>query len=146
MTTYMQAIDDILTKFKTAWDTTGFEVIYPDVPLTAAQTALIEGTGDLEPWCRVTIRHGSRRQKTLGADPNSRIFDNNGIAFFEVYTTTGDGGVLAYQLSEVVRNAFEGISTPNGVWFRDCVAEETGLEGMWSRRNVTCAFEYDDRR
>lgn len=146
--TTQQAVDEMLTLFQTAWDTTGHQVIYPDVPLSEYQQKLIDGADgvDIEPWARITVRHGRRRQRTFGHSANSRLYDSMGVVFIEVYTPMGTGLTQAYTLAELVRNAFEGISTPNGVWFRDVQIRESGSEGLWSSLQVTAEFEYQERK
>jgi hypothetical protein len=138
--TMAAAVDEMLTLFKDVWDDTGHEVMYADVPLTQAQLTLIESGN--APWARVSVKHNLRSQKTIGA----RLFDNLGIVIVEVYTPKGDGLTTARSLGTLVRNAFEGVSTPNGVWFRNTRVNEIGPDGHWSRVNVITEFEYDEVR
>jgi hypothetical protein len=141
--TMQQAVDAMLTLFEAAWDTTGHEAIYVDVPLTTAQEAVIK-TGNA-PWARVTVKHNVRTQQTLGSQGN-RLFDNIGLIIVEVYTPKGDGLTTARSLSTIARDAFEGVSTPNGVWFRNTRVNEIGPEGHWYHTNVIAEFSYDEIR
>lgn len=143
MTTNQEAVDDIYTKFKVAWDTVGHPVIFQDVPLDTAAQAAID-TQEI-PWCRVSIRHNTRVQATLNG-PGGRRFDARGIFIGEIYTPTGDGMTLARSLSRLVEQAFEGISTPNGVWFRNVRTQEIGPDGNFTHVNVIAEFQYDEVR
>lgn len=150
--TLQETYDEILTRFKDAWDDASggpFEVAWPDVPLTPLLqqyiTGEIEDTTDLQPWARVTIRPNVRDQRTLGSDGN-RLWTRNGILFVEIFTPTGDGMVLSNTLCELVQNAFEGISSPHSVWYPQTRINVNGIEGLWSRNTVTVEWESQQKR
>lgn len=146
-----EAEDEILATFLTAWTAAGaaatppttYPVDYEDVPLGAAMKVAID-SGSV-PWARVRIKPNKRFQATL-AGTLGRRFDEHGILFIELYTPSGDGLTLARFLSTLVRNAFEGVSTPNGVWFRDVVATRVGPDGHWFHYNVTASYQFDEVR
>lgn len=147
--TLQETYDEILTRFKDAWDTTDdgngnpFEVAYPDVPLTPLLqqyiTGQLESTTPIQPWARVTIRPNVRVQKTL-AGPNNRLYTRNGILFVEVFTPTGDGNQLANTLCELVQNAFEGNNAIH-VWYPETRINVNGVEGLWSRTTITVEWQ-----
>jgi len=142
--TLQETVDEILARFKTAWDTTDYpnNVVYPDVPLSPTIQKMIAGVEgiELQPWVRITVRPNIRRQKSLG-DAGNRLYTRNGILFVELFVPTGDGSVESNELAEVISNAFEGISSPYHVWFSETRILNNGTEGLWSRQTVTVEWE-----
>lgn len=146
---HQEVVDEISGRAYTAWQSTGFEMIFPDVALTPFQTALIDGKdeSDLEPWARVTIRTAGRGQASFGSSAASgRTFDETGIVMIEIYTPTGSGLKQAYTLADIILHAFEGVQTNNSVFYYDCKYEESGSEGMWSRITFTAIWENREAR
>ncbi len=146
--TQQEAVDEILARFNSVWSLTGFQVVWPDVPITSDLQKMIDGSDGIElaPYARVTIRSNTRKQKTMGQ--GTKLYTSNGVVFIEVFVPTGDGLVQAYALAEDIREAFE---VPNlssyHVWYRDGARiAENGSEGLWSRLTVTAEWEYDQRR
>lgn len=137
---HLTTVSSILSRFTTAWATTGFPIAYTDVPISDELAAMIQGESGglpLQPWARATIRTANRKQKSFGAGTgDARMFEESGVAFFEVYCPTGQGLKQSYQLCEIVKNAFEGVSELNGVWYRDPYISEAGTEGVFSHTNV----------
>lgn len=144
MTTQAQARDSINARVKAVVDayntanTKTYQVFYDDV-----DKAQSDGKG---PHFRVFIRHGSGDQRTLGAVGN-RGFERRGVVIVQVMVPSGDGFTLGDALGTVARNMFEGVTTPEGVWFRRVSpAQEMGKTGNWQQLNVTANFEYTERR
>lgn len=136
--TYTEAYDEMLAAFKAAWDTTGYNAIYEDVASDGPPTST-------EPWARVTIRHSpAGGQVSLSSDTGTRIFSRSGIIIVSVFTPVGDGLSLAHSLGKIVADAFDGVSTPGRVLFRDVGLNEIGPDGDFFQTNVTAAFEYDE--
>lgn len=141
-----EIVDEICERAYNAWQPTGYQMIFPDVALTPFQTALIDGKDDneLEPWARVTIRTANREQTAFGAGNDARKFSETGVVMIEIYTPTGTGLKQAYQLGEIIKAAYEGISTPNSLWYRSCSVTEGGAEGVWSRLIFTATWENNE--
>ena len=146
MTTHIQAYNEMAQLFKDAWDTTGFAAVYNDVPPDAAAIAAIDVTsGTVVPWARFATKPNFRTQRSLGG-PGGRRFDSTGIVIVEIYTPTGDGLTLARSLHTLVEQAFEGVSTLNGVWFRNVRTEPAAVSGPWSHSNIIAEYQYDEVR
>lgn len=98
-------------------------------------------------WARVNIQHTQSDQKSLGA-PGTRRFERWGYVTAQIFTplSEGQGLSLSEQLVIIARNAFEGNSTPSGVWFRKVTAKEIGVDGPWWNTNVIASFCYDEIR
>lgn len=146
--TQQDAVNEILERFATAWAVTNFQVIYPDVALTPLQVALIDGKDEsiLEPWARITIRTASRSQGAFGSGGDARRWDEVGVLLVEIYTPTGSGFQQARTLGKIVQDAFEGVSTPNGVWFSEGSFSPNGSEGVWSRITYSVKWEFHEYR
>lgn len=144
MTTLAQARDDINGRLKAAVDAyntangKSFKVFSEDVanPPQDGKAAHLRG-----PY----IRHNEPGAETLGP-VGKRRFQRMGVAVVQVMTPFGDGFTLADTLGTVARNAYEGVSTPNGVWFRRTTVKEVGKTGNYIQVNVTTNFEYTEQR
>ena len=143
MTTSIEAFDDTMSRFKAIWDTTGLPVIFQDVPLDAAAQANID-TGT-SAWARITYRPNLRDQTSLASSVAAK-YTSQGIVIVEVYAPTGDGGTLGRTLSQLVETCFEGVSTNNGVWYRNTHTEYIGTEGFWTHWNILSDWSYDEVR
>lgn len=145
--TFEEARDVILDLFKARWDadtpaiTGSFvpEVEYPNVD--PKESPLAKGN---KAWARVSLRHATGRQRSMGA-PGNRIFQRNGVVTVQIFVPTGKQGlVIADRLGKVAVDAFEGEETSAGnVWFRNATYREVGVDGAWFQVNATAEFEYD---
>ena len=135
--TFQQANTEILTVFKTAWDTTGWVAIYENV---AGEIP------DSEPWARVAVRHVTGQQATLTDRTGLTRYDREGTIAVQIFVPTGEGLTRSYQLSKIVADAYEGQATPSNVWFRDVRINEIGPDGSWFQTNVLIDFMYDEQK
>jgi len=140
--TRTEAIDQILGIFKTAWDTTPYatRVFYDNV-----SNAEIPPTGRL-PWARVSVRHIEGNQATLAGVIGERRFRRSGFVNISIFQPAGGGLPGSLDLPTIVRDAYEGVSTPNGAWFRNVRINEVGVDGEWFVTNVIADFSYDEIR
>lgn len=134
--TYEQAVDDMLTMIKTAWDTTGFDMFYEGVQG--------ERSDSQTPWAVTNIRHLLGQQDTLGGVTSSFLRDGNIIV--EIYVPLGKGLRLGYQLAKVITDAFEGNASPGGVWFRNTRINEGGKEGSFEVISAFIDFQYYEEK
>lgn len=143
MTTITEARDEINGLLKGAVDAynlaTGksIQVYYDDVDKAEA--------GGKDAHLRSFIRHADGDQDTFGGAGHRR-FTRTGVVMVQVMTPFGDGFTLGDVLGIVARNAYEGVSTPNGVWFRRVAVKEVGKTGNFYQQNVTAYFEYTETR
>jgi len=113
--------------------------MWPDV---AAQKPPTSGA-----WARVDIKHNTSRKATLSNGVGMRRFRRTGLLTVQIFTPPGDGQVLSDQLTIIVKNAFEGVTTsPGRVMFRDVWLREVGQGGNFYQVNVLAEFEYDEVR
>jgi len=130
---YAQANDDMLTMLKTVWDTTGHKMFYEGIR--------DQREADQSPWATVVVRHAMGRQDTLGG-AGKRQFLRTGIVLVTINTPSTSGLSGGYVLAKVVTDAYEGVASPNGVWFRNVRINELGREGTFNQINVVIDFEY----
>ncbi len=131
--TYKQANDEILSLLKVAWDTTGHKMFWEGVR--------DQRETNMSSWAMVVVRHAAGQQDTLGGIGN-RQFLRLGVVIVTINTLSTSGLSEGYNLAKVVADAYEGVSSPNGVWFRNVRINELGREGTFFQTNVLVDFEY----
>lgn len=137
MTTPVEAKDIIFSIFKDAWDAAGFYVVWSDLPNAKPPSARV--------WARVTIRHATGRQTTLGGgSPGARQYTSEGTVFVQVFAPVGDGSTACDEAATVALEAYRNARNPK-VWFRDVKMNEVGTSGSDEQINVTATFSYDAR-
>lgn len=136
--TYVQARDDIFGAVKTAWDPTGFTMLYPDV----ANYLGIPTTES--PWARAAIVHGGGLQSSLSGDTGKRRWTRLGTLTVQLFTPRGEGLSRGYQLAKILGDGLEGRATPRQVWFRNVRLTEVGPDGNFHQLNLLADFQYDE--
>jgi len=135
------AITEILGLFRTAWlgaSQSDARVKYDNV----GKTSLPPSGND--PWARVILRHTTAGQASLSGVSGTRMFDRQGILVMQIFVPPGKGLAEAIDLPKIVQDAYEGIETANGAWFRDVVVNEIGVDGDFYQTNVVVLFEYTE--
>lgn len=141
--TLAEARDEINGALKAAVDAYNATVT-PDIPVFWDDVDKAEQDAK-GAHLRAFVKHNEGDQLTLGG-VGSRRFMRAGVVIVQVMAPFGDGFTQADTLATVARNAFEGVSTPNGVWFRRVSVKEIGKTGGYSQTNVTANFEYTEQR
>lgn len=137
MTTLNEAREAIYGAFQTGWVSTGVAWTRDNEAFEPPQDAS---------WARLSVRHQSGRQDTLGA-AGGRKFARTGAAFVQIFTPIDDGVQRADGLSETARAIFEGERlTGTTVRFIGVSVREQGPEGAWYRVLVEAPFEYDETK
>ena len=139
MTTIAEARDEMIAIVRTALlaDTPSLDIRWEDIPQRQAPVADA-------PWARITVRHATGRQTTLGNRRAGRRFERRGTLWVEIYTPSGQGLSTADDLYMVALNALEGRETPSGIWFSNVRLTESGLDGAWFKGIVRADFLYDE--
>jgi len=141
------ARNEVMALFKAAWDANLtsapipilWDGINPLEPPQPASTAAAEA----RPWVRIEMRHNVGGQAGFG--DGVRRYRRVGIITVEVFTPMGTGfDALHDELVQIVKDAFEGKTTPSDVEFRDVSPKEVGPTGPWFQSDVNIAFEYDE--
>lgn len=145
MTTILQAIDDLMGSFRTAWlanvTSAPVPLFYDDVvgDIPSGQDA----EGRALPWARLTARHNLGTQDSLG-DVGNRRFLNSGLFTVQIFAPSGEGGIFARELAGIAAGILRGIRSENSVWIFDVTPQEIGADGPWFNVNVTATFRYQE--
>jgi len=134
--THQQARDEIFDVLIDAWTPTTYPIHWEEVRNQRSK--------EEKPWAVVTLQHSSGFQSTLSGAVGSRTFARLGFITVQIFTPNGKGLQEAYDLAKVVSDAFEGTSTPGGVWFRNMRLNEVGRDGEFFQLNVVIEFRYDE--
>ena len=120
----------ILARFKTAWDTTGYDWTIENDEL---QT-------DDEPWARVTLNAVTSRVRGYGAGIRRR---REGTIIVQIFTRPNKGVQKANQLAQVVIDAFESDAYSGQIKFSDVVPQKVGVQRKWYQLNVSVIYRWD---
>jgi hypothetical protein len=128
------AIDAMYAVVKTAWDATGFTIVWTDVPGSVpAESA---------PWARPTVTHATGGQSSLAGATGTKRWTATGTLTVQVFAPVGDGRAKAYELAHAMMLAFRTATGP--VWYRNHRLKEVGNDGAFEQINVMVDFNYDD--
>jgi len=135
--TFKEATDDMNTIMKTVSDAESFPVHWANRKTPRDTTE--------DPFVEFMIRHAGGQQDTLGGIGH-RSFIRVGTAVARVFTPTGKGLSSAYDLAKSIVDAYEGVHSPNGVWFRNVRIQEMGTDGNFFELQVLIEFEYNETK
>lgn len=135
MTSAANAMDDMLSMFTAAWMPR--ELYYENIPEDRLKTE--------DPFARIMVRHASGVQRTLG-EVGHRMFNRSGVVVVTIYAPQEKGLSESIELAKVAVDAYEGKSSPNGVWFRNVRMNEVGRSGNFRLTNVLADFTYDETK
>ena len=74
-------------------------------------------------FAKVYVRHSEAGGSAIG-----KLFDRVGFLRISVFFPNQKGLSEGYKICEKISEGYEGVSTPNGVWFRDARIREIGLD------------------
>jgi len=98
------------------------------------------------PWGRLSVRHATRAQESLGG-LGLRKFTSVGAAFFQVFVPKDQGVKQADELAQAARVIFEGVSIyGNDIRFTSCDIREAGPEDGWYGLVVEALFQYTETK
>lgn len=147
--TYEQAVDEMVRLFTEKWNA--------DTPaLNGGQVVPVLWPGNpsgeltpVAPHARHYIRHIADPRHTLAVRPFRR-FTRSGYIFVRCLTPIADydasiGGLsLAEKLAIIARDAYEGVSTTNSLWFRNARIVEVGAVKAYYEQQARVDFTYDE--
>lgn len=131
-----QARDEIFEVVKTVADAGGYPVIWQDeledVPVDTI-------------YFLAHAQHVSADQASLAGDGAQRRREVLGMVHVTIRVPVKQGGLtVADNLSTIMENAFFGISTPNGVWFRNVIGREVPAKDGNAQTQVSAEFVYQE--
>lgn len=131
--TYKQAVDDI--------NKIVLDAVSPENINIHWENVRDQRNSSQDPWIQFVIRHASGRQTSLGGIGN-RNFEREGTAIAAIFVPIGKGLSESYRLAKTVVDAYEGITSPNGVRFKNTRVQEIGREGEFHQIHVMVEFSY----
>ena len=132
--TYEEARDEIYSVFLAAWGNR--PVIWSDM--------FSRVPDETQPWARVILRHTLGEQGSLSGVSGSKVLDRGGILLVQVFTPSGRGQTISYELAQLVSNAF--VDAKKEVWFRNTRISEKGVNGSSYQIDVLTDFLYNEVR
>lgn len=144
--TLPEAKDEMFGLFKTKWEAdtpaingaVAIPVQWPGVDKQAPPAA--DGA-----YAAIFIKHGQSRQATLGETGNRR-FTRTGLIIVQCFApiSRGDASTFAENAAIIARDAYEGVGTDSGIWFRNARVTEIGSDKTWYQFNMVVEFQYDE--
>lgn len=97
-------------------------------------------------YARATVMHTDGGQATLVDSVGAIRWRRRGFCIVQCFgpQSTGKGLTIAEGLATIAKNAFEGRSSPGGIWFRNCRINEVGISGAWFQVNAIAEFTYEE--
>lgn len=144
--TFSEARDEVMELFRVAWASSAAYTESGD-PAAVAWPGVDTGAPAPkdQPSARLFVQHASSRQTTLGRT-GERRFTRNALITVQVFAPTGPRKGLSdcEALSVIARDAFEGVGTASGIWFRNVRIVEVGPDAGLYQMNVRAEFQYDE--
>ena len=142
MTTTQQAIDECGAVFLNMARTS-----FPTAETRWAGKEKNDPPNALQEWFRWTMQHTEGGQASLSCEHGERRWRRNGLIIVQCFGPLDKGGMtLAQRMAESVRDAYQGVATPGGVWFRNATTQEVGHDDAWYQVNAVIQFTYDEVR
>jgi hypothetical protein len=141
-----QARDELYEMFRAAWAANSGAVVQGSAPPVIYQGVSKDTPPAMEvSYARASVKHFTGTQGSLGGTGNRR-FNRTGAVFIQTFAPLGIGNPLtiAVRLGRIALEAFEGRSSPGGIWFRGCRLMEIGHSDGRYQVNVIAEFTYDE--
>jgi hypothetical protein len=97
-------------------------------------------------WLRVARQTVLQRQANIAGADLVRKYTTRGLLSIQVFAPMLQINSARYccSLAQLAQRAYRGVTTPNGVWFRDVTVKELPADGRYYRCNVVSDFQYDE--
>lgn len=144
--TYDEARDEMFAMLKIAWDAGAGAIVSGAVPSILWQGQEYGPPALTAAYARATVHHNTGRQTSLTGEGGQRRFTRYGIVFIQIFVPVSFKNPLtiASKLGKVALDAYEGRSSPGGIWFRNARLNEIGPADGWEQVNVVAEFQYDE--
>ena len=83
-------------------------------------------------------------QATLSGPIGRRRFRRFGVLIVQLLVPSGRGLSGGTDYAKLIQDAYEGVTSPGGVIFRNVRVNEIGQSGSFYQTNVSADFEYDE--
>lgn len=144
-----EARDEIFGMFRLNWGNLAGAVVGGDPP-----PIIWQGQEQLAPqivngaYARAVVLHQSGMQASLAGDTGIKMWRRSGVVIVQCFgpLSSGKGLTIAEGLATIVKNSFEGLASPGGIWFRNVRINEVGPNDAWYQVNTIADFTYDEVR
>jgi hypothetical protein len=139
-TTVQNARDEIYALIQAAWVASGTSafLVFDDMKGLTPDNQ--------NPWARASVRHTSGGEISISGGVGKRRYNRTGTLYVNLFAQPGDGLRALDPLVKIVLDAYEGKTTPSGVWFTKAQVRELGLlpSPGYYQLNVLVNFSYDE--
>jgi hypothetical protein len=142
--TFTAATDEMLAIFKAAWDAGATNPTLVSYPNVAPINGIVLPPATTLSWARVTIQHDEGNQQSLAGALGTQTWERGGILTVQIFVPMGEGLAEAHALAQIAVNAYEGVASAGGAWFRKVRVQETGSDGEFYAVNVLVDFTYTE--
>lgn len=146
-TTYIAAVDRILTIIRAKWLTDAAALngaVLPELVFEDLQKDLKPAMpkDETKAWARVTIRHQGGMATAIG----NRKFRRTGMVWVQCFVPATDGlaRTVAQALAALAQEAYE--SATGEVSFKNATVAEKNPDGLFARADCTADFWWDQVR
>ena len=113
--TFTEAVDAILTIFKTAWDANATNPTLVDYQNVTPADGVKLPPDDQLSWARVTVQHQDGSQGSLSGALGTQRYDRDGLITIQVFGPAGEGLSEVHNLAKIAADAYEGATTSSGI-------------------------------
>jgi hypothetical protein len=105
----------------------------------------VPNTQSPAPWAEVEISELSSRQRVIGRGPDGkRRYEVRGLFKISLRMPVGGGLNPGLSVTRILKDAFRGTRSGNGVWFPEVSSSEEGIEGSFYLFTVNGQYVYDE--
>lgn len=144
--TYPEATDTMFAQLNTLWatDSAAIAGYVPAIYWPNIEEPVSKPVGTY--WARMSRQTVIQSQANIAGADSVRRYTTRGLLSVQIFAPmmlVASGKVCA-QLAQIVQNAYRGVTTVNGIWFRNVTIKELPADGRYYRCNVVSDFQYDE--
>lgn len=101
-----------------------------------------------QPYLRFTVTPVMAEQSSLAGADTTRRYCNDGLINVQSFGPLqwDNGYEVANFLAIMAKRVFQGKTSPNGIWFRNCRTNRIGASGGWYQFNTIIEYQFDEQR
>ena len=102
-------------------------------------------------WVQVSRRNIDENQSTISSlvgKPGGQNYETFGVQVINIFAPKLDAeaGAKLAALSMLIRDAYRGVKSPSGIWFRSATSRERNPEGSWYTNTVSVDYIYNENK
>lgn len=146
----LDSYDEICSFFSEAWNVIDWSLVGNVQPPTIYYTGRTSDTPPAEEsFVRLTINPTIGEQSTLsGGVERQKLWNNQGVISVQCFGSLQlpNAFEVAKYAAIMAKRVFQGKTTENGIWFRNCRATEIGQSDGWFQYNTIVEYQFDELR